>query len=123
MVEIHSGVLVAQRPTRRFIPRIHPRILQFVDYCFSSGYVISTVIHSFVCRLMHTSFVRVPAARPLLIQTADRKLASSEDGTFASEDIDFKIRHVEHKVKNRDMVLDVIENRLARLEAAEKKKA
>lgn len=35
----------------------------------------------------------------------------------ASEDIDYKIRHVEHKVKNRDMVLDTIENRLARLES------
>ncbi|CAB1101620.1 unnamed protein product [Ectocarpus sp. CCAP 1310/34] len=56
-------------------------------------------------------------------ETADRKLASSKDGAKVSEDIDFKIRHVEHKVKNRDMVLDVIENRLARLEAAEKQKA
>lgn len=73
------------------------------------------------CRL--PSFLRLPAARALLIQTADRKLASLKDGAKASEDIDFKIRHVEHKVKNRDMVLDTIENRLARLEAAEKNKA
>ena len=50
-----------------------------------------------------------------LPQRTDRSLKASADK--ASEDIDYKIRHVEHKVKNRDMVLDTIENRLARLES------
>lgn len=42
-------------------------------------------------------------------------------GGKTAEDMDYKIRHVEHQVKNRDMVLDAIENRLARLEAQAKK--
>lgn len=53
---------------------------------------------------------------PFVTQEADKKLKSN-----AAADIDFKIRHMEHNVKNRDMVLDIIENRLARLEAQAKK--
>lgn len=55
----------------------------------------------------------------LCLQRTDRNLRSNADK--ASEDIDYKIRHVEHKVKNRDMVLDTIENRLARLESQGKR--
>ena len=56
-------------------------------------------------------------------QTADLKLKSIGGGKAvgSGEDIDYKIRNVEHKVKNRDMVMDAIENRLARLEAQAKK--
>ncbi|CAM9635084.1 unnamed protein product, partial [Hapterophycus canaliculatus] len=50
----------------------------------------------------------------------DRKLKLN-NATESSEDTDFKIRHLEHKVKNRDMILDTMENRLARLEAGAKK--
>lgn len=44
----------------------------------------------------------------------DRKMKTMKG--LSAADIEFKIGHVEHKVKNRDLVLDVIENRLARLE-------
>lgn len=39
----------------------------------------------------------------------------------SSSELEFKIGHVEHQVKNRDLILDVIENRLARLESDKKK--
>ena len=38
-----------------------------------------------------------------------------------ASDIEYKIGHVEHKVRNRDLILDTIENRLARLESERKK--
>lgn len=47
-------------------------------------------------------------------QMTDRKMKTMKG--LSAADIEFKIGHVEHKVKNRDLVLDVIENRLARLE-------
>ncbi|CAN0135533.1 unnamed protein product [Ascophyllum nodosum] len=47
------------------------------------------------------------------------KLASME-GLRAS-DIDFKIGNVEHKVMNRDLILETVEGRLARLEHANAK--
>lgn len=53
-------------------------------------------------------------------QEMERK-AKSGVGQKELADMDFKIRHVEHNVKNRDMILDTIENRLARLEAQAKK--
>lgn len=53
-------------------------------------------------------------------QVTKRKLKSMKG--VSAKDIDFKIGHVEHKVKNRDLVLDAIENRLMRLEGADKKK-
>ena len=52
-------------------------------------------------------------------QATALKLASME-GLRAS-DIDFKIGNVEHKVMNRDLILETVEGRLARLEHANAK--
>ena len=53
------------------------------------------------------------------VQVTGKKLASLKG--MSASDIEYKIGHVEHKVRNRDLILDTIENRLARLESERKK--
>lgn len=45
---------------------------------------------------------------------------NSSVGEKTAADMDLKLRHMAHNVKNRDMILDTIENRLARLESQSK---
>ena len=85
---------------------------------FVAELTVSRTVHHvlwFACCTARASVVCADGLFFSLPQRTDRSLKASADK--ASEDIDYKIRHVEHKVKNRDMVLDTIENRLARLES------
>lgn len=50
----------------------------------------------------------------LLVQESDRKLQAVKGLTAG--DVGYKFERIEHLVKNRDLVIDAVESRLARLE-------